>query len=159
MEDLPPPVSFVPRPVGLGVSTLEIVGAARRRLDRASAEARGSFDGRIVCHLTAGSAWKQILQTAIDVQADVVLVGTHGRSGLKRMLLGSCAESVVRKASCPVIVVRTKDYHSHVPPEIEPACGECLRAQLESGGEKLWCERHEGAGRHGEHFELVREHP
>jgi nucleotide-binding universal stress UspA family protein len=158
VEDLPPPVMLVPRPMGLGITTTEIVGAARKRLDAVSHEARALFTGRIVCHLTAGSAWKQILQVALDVQADAILVGTHGRSGIKRMLLGSVAEAVVRKASCPVIVVRAKDYHAFVPPEIEAACPDCMRAQLESNGAQLWCDKHSKGNGHGEHFELARGH-
>jgi nucleotide-binding universal stress UspA family protein len=159
VEDLPPPVMLVPRPMGLGITTAEIVSSARKRLDATSRDARALFAGRIVGHLTAGSAWKQILQVALDVQADVVLVGTHGRSGIKRMLLGSVAEAVVRKASCPVIVVRAKDYHAYVPPEIEPACPACMRARLESSGEQLWCEAHAKGNVHGEHFEVARTHP
>jgi nucleotide-binding universal stress UspA family protein len=144
VEDLPPPMSLVPAPVGLGVTTTEIVGAARARLDKVTAAARTQFGGRIVEHLAAGSAWKQVLQLAIDLQADLVLVGTHGRTGVKRMVLGSVAEAVVRRASCPVIVVRPKDYHASVPPEIEPACPDCLRTQRDTGGERLWCAQHGG---------------
>jgi hypothetical protein len=70
------------------------------------------------------------------------MVGTHERTGVKRLLVGSVAEAVVRKASCPVIVVRPKDYSAHVPPEIEPPCPECLRMQRETAGARLWCERH-----------------
>lgn len=142
VEDLPPAISPVPAPMGMGLTTTEIVGAARSRLDQVAAEARRQFSGRIVEHLALGSAWKQILQVAIDVQADVVAVGTHGRHGLKRLVLGSVAEAVVRKASCPVFVVRPKDYHAFVPPEIEPPCPDCVRLQRESGGVTLWCERH-----------------
>ncbi len=142
VEDLPPPVSPVPRPMGLGVSTAEILGSARQRLTDLSKEARTLFPGRIGAHLAAGSASKQILQVAIDLQADVILVGTHGRTGIKRMVLGSVAETVARKASCPVLVVREKDYHAFVPPEIEPACPECLRTQGETSGARLTCEAH-----------------
>jgi len=142
VEDLPPAVRMVPPPAGMGLTTTEMLGAARSRLDRMAAEARQRFSGRIVEHLAVGSAWKQILQVALDVQADVVVVGTHGRSGLKRLVLGSVAEAVVRKASCPVFVVRLKDYHAFVPPEIEPPCPDCVRVQRESGGATLWCERH-----------------
>jgi nucleotide-binding universal stress UspA family protein len=145
VEDLPPPVALVPAPLGLGVSTAEIVGAARARLDELTSAARAQFGGRIVEHLAAGSAWKQILQLAIDLQADLLLVGTHGRTGVKRMVLGSVAEAVVRRASCPVIVVRRKDYHASVPPEIEPACPDCLQTQRETGGERLWCAQHGGS--------------
>jgi nucleotide-binding universal stress UspA family protein len=142
IENLPPPALLVPRPTGLGISASEITAAARRRLDEQAAEARTQFGGRIVTHVTAGSAWKQVLQAAIDLQADVILVGTHGRKGLERMVLGSVAERVTRSASCPVVVVRRKDYHASVPPEIEPACPDCLRTQRETHGATLWCERH-----------------
>jgi nucleotide-binding universal stress UspA family protein len=144
VEDVPPPISVVPAPPGLGVTTTEIVGAARKHLDEVASGARGQFTGRIVEHLAAGSAWKQILQVAIDLQADILLVGTHGRTGIKRMVLGSVAEAVVRRASCPVIVVRPKDYHAFVPPEIEPACPDCLQTQRETNGERLWCDQHGG---------------
>jgi nucleotide-binding universal stress UspA family protein len=142
VEDLPPPVLLVPRPVGLGITSTEIVATARERIEELAAEARAQFSGRLATHVAAGSAWKQILQVAIDVQADLVVVGTHGRGGVKRLLLGSVAESVVRKASCPVLVAREKDYHAFVPPEIEPPCPDCLVAQRRSGGASLWCERH-----------------
>jgi nucleotide-binding universal stress UspA family protein len=145
VEDLPPRVALVPPPMGLGVTTAEMVATARTRLDHVAQDARSQFAGRIVEHLAAGSAWKQILQVALDLQADVLLVGTHGRTGVKRMLLGSVAEAVVRRASCPVIAVRAKDYHAFVPPEIEPACSDCLRAQRESNGARLWCAAH-GSG-------------
>jgi nucleotide-binding universal stress UspA family protein len=152
VEDLPPRVTLVPAPVGLGVTTAEVVATARRRLDSVAADARTQFAGRIVEHLAAGSAWKQILQIALDVQADVLLVGTHGRTGIKRMLLGSVAEAVVRRASCPVIAVRAKDYHAFVPPEIEPACSDCLRAQHETNGARLWCDAHASSDEHRGHI-------
>jgi len=157
IEDMPPAVALVPRPVGLGITSAELVAEARQRLDQRAAEAREQFDGRLATHVAAGSAWKQILQLAIDLQADVILVGTHGRAGVKRVLLGSVAECVVRKASCPVIVVREKDYHAFVPPEIEPACPECLQAQRQTGGGTLWCARHSEQHPHAQlHYEVPR---
>jgi nucleotide-binding universal stress UspA family protein len=142
LEDMPPPVALVPRPVGLGITAGEIVADARKQLAELAAEARVQFNGRLTTHVAAGSASKQILQLAIDLQADVIVVGTHGRAGVKRMLLGSVAESIARKASCPVVIARAKDYHAFVPPEIEPACPDCVRAQRQTHGASLWCERH-----------------
>ena len=142
VEDLPPPVVLVPPPAGLGVTSTEIMAAAREHVEELAAEARAQFPGRLATHVAAGSAWKQILQVAIDVQADLIVVGTHGRAGVKRLLLGSVAENIVRKASCPVLVAREKDYHAFVPPEIEPACPDCLAVQHQSDGANLWCERH-----------------
>ncbi|HEU4730207.1 MAG TPA: universal stress protein [Kofleriaceae bacterium] len=47
-----------------------------------------------------------ILKAAREVHADLIVIGTHGRRGLSRMLLGSVAEAVLRRASCPVLAVR-----------------------------------------------------
>jgi nucleotide-binding universal stress UspA family protein len=47
-----------------------------------------------------------ILQAARAVHADLIVIGTHGRRGLSRVLLGSVAEDVVRRAPCPVLTVR-----------------------------------------------------
>lgn len=48
-----------------------------------------------------------IAKYALDIQADMVAVGTHGRSGISRALMGSIAERVVRRSEVPVIVVRS----------------------------------------------------
>lgn len=56
-----------------------------------------------------GSPAAVIARTAEEEGADMVVVGTHGRSGLDRLLLGSVAERVVRLAPCPVLVVKMKD--------------------------------------------------
>ena len=48
-----------------------------------------------------------ILKVAEEIGADLIVMGTHGRTGLRRLLMGSMAEQVVRKAPCPVFTVRT----------------------------------------------------
>ena len=52
-----------------------------------------------------GPAWQEIDRVAEDRKADLVVVGTHGRRGLARMVLGSVAERVVRTSRCPVLTV------------------------------------------------------
>ena len=47
-------------------------------------------------------------QVACAIGADLIIMGTHGRRGLRRMLMGSVAESVIRTAPCPVLTVRAK---------------------------------------------------
>ncbi len=47
-----------------------------------------------------------ILKAAKDEQVEMIVMGTHGRSGLKRLVMGSVAESVLRAADCPVLTVR-----------------------------------------------------
>jgi nucleotide-binding universal stress UspA family protein len=53
-----------------------------------------------------GDPEQVILQTACDQNVDVIVMGTHGRTGLRRLLMGSVAEHVVRRAPCPVLTVR-----------------------------------------------------
>jgi len=53
----------------------------------------------------------EILAAEADVDADLVVMATHGRGGVAHMLLGSVAEKVVRESSCPVLVVRMKPAH------------------------------------------------
>jgi nucleotide-binding universal stress UspA family protein len=50
-----------------------------------------------------GTPAQQILNVAAEVDADLIVMGTHGRTGLSRWLLGSVAEQVMRKAPCPVV--------------------------------------------------------
>jgi nucleotide-binding universal stress UspA family protein len=52
-----------------------------------------------------GSAAGEILRQAADLKADLLIMGTHGRSGFERLLLGSITEKVLRKATCPVLTV------------------------------------------------------
>jgi nucleotide-binding universal stress UspA family protein len=53
-----------------------------------------------------GVPYEEILKYARRVRADAIVMGTHGRGGFKRFLMGSVAESVLRNAPCPVIIVR-----------------------------------------------------
>lgn len=55
--------------------------------------------------MVRGAPSHKITETARDKQADLIVMGTHGRTGLRHMLIGSVAERVVRLAPCPVMVV------------------------------------------------------
>lgn len=57
--------------------------------------------------LRDGEAYEQVLACAKEAGADLIVLGTHGHTGLKHALLGSTAERVVRLAECPVLTVRT----------------------------------------------------
>jgi nucleotide-binding universal stress UspA family protein len=63
--------------------------------------------------LRTGDARDSIVQTAKDVHADLVVMGTHGRRGVSRALLGSVTESVIRKSPCPVLTIRPHTTGSH----------------------------------------------
>jgi len=55
--------------------------------------------------LREGTPWSEIVASAREWPADVIVIGTHGRSGLTRLVFGSTAEGVTRHAPCPVVVV------------------------------------------------------
>lgn len=114
----------------------------RVRLEDLGREARAHSSARMVAHVAIGDPWREIVQSATDLQADVVLVGTHDREGIASAVLGSVAQTVARKAPCPVLVVRPKKSRHQDVPEIEPLCPECQRAQADSGGAAPWCARH-----------------
>lgn len=61
-------------------------------------------------HVLIGDAVPEILAVAEDVGADMIVLGSHGRTGVRRVVLGSVSESIVRAAGCPVIVARPKTY-------------------------------------------------
>ncbi len=56
--------------------------------------------------LQVGVPFTEIVKAAEQERADIIVMGTHGRSGLNRLLLGSVAERVIRLAPCPVLTVR-----------------------------------------------------
>jgi len=53
-----------------------------------------------------GVPFNEIINAASEIGADLVVIGTHGRTGLSHVVMGSVAEKVVRKAPCPVLTVR-----------------------------------------------------
>ena len=83
----------------LGKCAAERVARAAERL-----RAAGFTVGKRVVEAEARSG---ILESAAEWQADLIVVGSHGRRGLRRFLLGSVAESVARHAPCSVLIVRT----------------------------------------------------
>lgn len=56
----------------------------------------------------AGKPYREIVKAARELDADLIVLSTHGRTGLDRFYLGSTAERVVRHAACPVLVVRKR---------------------------------------------------
>ena len=64
---------------------------------------------------------QEIVEYAREIHADVVVIGTHGRSGVSRLLMGSVAENVVRNAPCPVLVVRPHEHEFIIPDPVSVA--------------------------------------
>jgi nucleotide-binding universal stress UspA family protein len=91
----------------LGALAEQLEKDARRELD--AALERHKTPGVHLSGLVKQSDPRQaVIEAARDLDADLVVLGTHGRHGLKRVVMGSVAEFVVRHAPCPVLAVRQK---------------------------------------------------
>jgi len=61
-------------------------------------------------HVRLGDPAEAIHQVAVDYDANLIVVGTHGRKGLKKLVLGSVAEKLIETAHCPVLVARERQF-------------------------------------------------
>ena len=102
-------------PLGMGMGTMGAglgLGATREVLDAQEEAGQHFLDraraaiGQAEVIRRDGSPAPAIVATAREWQADLLVIGTHGRSGLGRLALGSVAEGVLREAPCPVLTVR-----------------------------------------------------
>ncbi len=66
-------------------------------------------------HTREGRAAPTVADTAVEVGADLIVIGTHGRSGIAHMLLGSVAEQVLRTAPCSVLTIRPEAFQFELP--------------------------------------------
>ncbi len=80
------------------------------RIQQEVAEAARAASVRCEITLVPGSAADVILRLAKEKAADLIVMGTHGRTGLQHALLGSVAEKTVRRAPCPVLIVRQTEH-------------------------------------------------
>jgi nucleotide-binding universal stress UspA family protein len=108
---LTPPSPFVPIGGEVPASYLELLAAARRdarrRLAALLARARAA-GARTGTRLVEGGPADEILKAGRRWHPDLIVIGTHGRGGVRRFLMGSVAEHVVRRASRPVLTVRSR---------------------------------------------------
>jgi len=79
---------------------------AQAGLTEAVAQATALGAKRVTPRLVSGVPWQQIVDLAADPAYELIVIGSHGRTGLGRVLIGSVAELVVRHAPCPVLTVR-----------------------------------------------------
>jgi nucleotide-binding universal stress UspA family protein len=101
---------------------------------------------RVICHVRVGSVAPTIVQAAVDIDADLLIVGSHQRTAVKQLLLGSIAKEVVAHAHCPVLIAIPKDYSGlTVSQSIEPPCPDCLTVRAQTKNETFWCTRHQHA--------------
>jgi nucleotide-binding universal stress UspA family protein len=108
-------------PEGVVIATpdvlTELVDSVEKELNRWAemARERGARDVHVQTEM--GTPHTEIDRVAKEGRHDLIVIGTHGRTGLKHVLLGSVAERVVRTAPCPVLTVRARDHALHAGAE------------------------------------------
>jgi nucleotide-binding universal stress UspA family protein len=104
----PPEDIDAPELTGVDPSKLkEVVRGRIREYQRAHP---GAPAAKVEVHIDAGDPAEKIVELAARVDADAIVVCTHGRKGIRRLIIGSVAEKVVRNAGCSVVVVREKKH-------------------------------------------------
>ena len=109
----------VPIDLGVGVPGLleyegTIVEKAREHLEGLlDLTARATLE--VEAHVLRGAAFAEIVRFARDKNVDLIVIATHGLSGIAQLLLGSTAEKVVRKAPCPVLTVKHPEHEFVMP--------------------------------------------
>jgi nucleotide-binding universal stress UspA family protein len=76
-------------------------------------EIRNDMDVEAI--VSQGIPFAEIISTAKKKEIDMIVIGSHGRTGLSHIMLGSVSEKVVRKAPCPVLTVRQSDHEFVMP--------------------------------------------
>jgi len=117
LDAAPSPVLLYPEatdPEGAEVSDQALEQDLQQRADQfgrqildAEAERVQSAGGTVAgTHLAMGDAPREIVHLAEDLDAGLIVIGSRGRGGIRRALMGSVSDAVVRHAHCPVLVVR-----------------------------------------------------
>lgn len=91
----------------------ELQAGAEQSLKTRMSQIPDSAAGEI--EIRHGSPFVEIVRFAKERQFDLIVLGTHGRSGLAHVLMGSVSEKVVRKAPCPVLTVRPPAHEFKMP--------------------------------------------
>jgi universal stress protein A len=94
-----------------GVPPQELLALAKQDAKKLTTDFRRHLSSQsVVMEFTpVGSPATEIVRAAKDWSADMIVVGSHGRKGVQRALLGSVAEAVMRHAGCPVLVIRASE--------------------------------------------------
>ncbi len=93
----------------------ELVTGSKTELDRFIQQHLAGLAAPVERLVVLGRPFLEIIRYAKERQIDLIILGTHGRSGLTQALLGSVAEKVVRKAPCPVLTIRHPEHDFVMP--------------------------------------------
>jgi nucleotide-binding universal stress UspA family protein len=93
----------------------ELVTAAKQEIEKFVHEHIAASSVSVRTEVLIGRPFMEIIRYAREQTIDMIVLGTHGRTGLKHALLGSVAEKVVRKSPCPVLTIRHPDQEFEMP--------------------------------------------
>ena len=96
---------YIPSSISAADLVADMQKSAEQEMEKWAAEA-GAKVASVERMVVRGVPFLEIIRTAKEKGADLLVIGTHGRTGIDHMLFGSTAEKVVRKAHCPVLTVR-----------------------------------------------------
>lgn len=103
-----------PNSLPIGPSSEELLDVARKEMADFLSEHLAESKN-IQSEVALGRPFSEIIRYARDTKIDLIVLCTHGRSGLQHALLGSVTEKVVRKAPCPVLTVRHPEHDFVMP--------------------------------------------
>lgn len=107
MHVLTPPVVVY----GDGIIPVDPEGEEQRAQEKLNAIAPPAAELSLRRRLLEGEPAAEIMRVAREMSCDLIVMGTHGRTGLERFFVGSVAEEVMRQAPCPVVTVRVPMPH------------------------------------------------
>jgi nucleotide-binding universal stress UspA family protein len=98
-------------PADTGVPPNELLALAKQEAKKLVSDFRQHLppQSAVLEFIPVGGTATEIVKAAKEWPADLIVIGSHGRGGVQRALLGSVAEGVMRHAPCPVLVVRAKE--------------------------------------------------
>lgn len=95
----------VPADIPISAADPELLQSAQEALAELVVEQFSTREG-IVLEAFFGSAWHGVCEYAREKQIELIVIGTHGRTGIQHALIGSTAERIVQHAPCPVLTVK-----------------------------------------------------
>ncbi len=120
LEVVPPPVTIY------GPSSEEYLEQLEKALDQLQVD---DPKVRVERRVAEGNPVAEILRVAEETNCDLILMASHGRTGAKRVLMGSIAELVVRRARCPVLVIKSPGIPGPAERPLPIGAGSSLEAQ------------------------------
>lgn len=114
MQDISIAEWYIPSAVSVADMIEDMEKSAWKEMEKWRAEAQARLND-VEKMVARGVPFVEIIKTAKEKGVDLIVIGTHGRTGIDHMLFGSTAEKVVRKAPCPVLTVRVTGKEFKMP--------------------------------------------